>query len=118
MKIRANTGAEMTISQLEILANCLVEKRRELGKMLEMLNRQIAMKEDCSITDAGEAATLQEKTARASGVADRHNRTITEIDHALTKLENGRYGISETSGTPIDYERLLLIPWARIGSNE
>ena len=118
MKILVNADAELTYSQLEKLANHLVEKRREFVDMLDVLNRQIATKEDCSITDAAEAASLQEEIARASSIADQHNKMITDIEHALTRLENGRYGVSETSGTPISYERLLLIPWARTGSND
>jgi RNA polymerase-binding transcription factor DksA len=38
---------------------------------------------------------------------------IEEIDHALTKFEDGRYGICEVSGEPIPHERLEAIPWAR-----
>ena len=75
----------------------------------------MTVKEDCSLTDAGEAASLREEVARASGVADQHNRTIAEIDRALRRLETGRYGVSEISGEPIYYERLSLIPWARTG---
>jgi RNA polymerase-binding transcription factor DksA len=32
--------------------------------------------------------------------------------HRLAVL-SGNYGVSESSGDPIAYERLLLIPWAR-----
>lgn len=108
----------MTLSQLEKLANHLIDKRHELADILAVLNRTITTKADCSIKDAAEAASLQEEITRASGIADQHNQTITEIDHALRKLENGSYGISEESGEPIAYERLSLVPWARSGSND
>jgi hypothetical protein len=62
-----------------------------------------------------EAASLQEEIARASGIADQHKQTISEIDHALKKLENGQYGVSEKLGEPIAYQTLSLIPWARTG---
>ncbi|MDZ7734061.1 MAG: TraR/DksA C4-type zinc finger protein [Acidimicrobiia bacterium] len=39
---------------------------------------------------------------------------ITEIDHALAKIEDGTYGICEVSGLPIPRERLKAIPWARV----
>jgi DnaK suppressor protein len=115
VKILANADSALTLSQLEKLANQLVNTRHELVGMLDALNRQIATKADCSIRDAVEAASLQEEIARASGIADQHNQTISEIDHALRKLESGRYGISEKSGEPIAYQRLSLIPWARTG---
>jgi DnaK suppressor protein len=89
-----------------------------VANLLDTLNRQIAAKDNCSIADAAEAASLQENRARASGVAHQHRQTIAEIDLALKRLENGRYGVSETSGEPIAYERLSLIPWARTNIDE
>jgi DnaK suppressor protein len=62
-----------------------------------------------------EAASLREEIARASGIAEQHNQTVAEIDRALRRLEAGRYGVSEISGEPIPYERLVVIPWARTG---
>jgi DnaK suppressor protein len=115
VSIRAHTDAKLTQAQLEKLASLLADKRHELTAKLETLNRQITMKEDCSLTDAAEAASLREEIARASGIADQHNQTIAEIDRALRRLETGRYGVSEISGEPIPYERLSLIPWARTG---
>jgi len=115
VKILANQDSALTLSQLEKLANRLLNKRDELVGMLNALNRQIAAKTDCSIRDAVEAASLQEEIARASGIADQHNQTISEIDHAFRKLESGCYGVSENSGEPIAYQRLSLIPWARTG---
>ena len=118
VKILTNADAALTLAQLRELADQMVDKRCELVGMLEALNRQIATKADCSLRDAAEAASLQEEIARAGGIAEQHNRTITEIDHALRKFETGRYGISEKSGEPIDYQRLLLIPWARTAAND
>ena len=118
MIIQAHTDAELTDSQLDELANHLVNKRRELADMLDKLDLQIAAKDDCSLSDAAEAASLQESRVRAIGIADQHRQTIAEIELALGRLENGRYGVNETSGEPIAYERLLLIPWARTGFDE
>jgi len=110
-----HADANLTQSQLDKLSRKLATKRHELVAKLDSLNRQIAMKEDCSLTDAAEAASQREEIARASGIADQHNQTIAEIDQALHRLETGRYGVSEISGEPIPYERLSLVPWARTG---
>ncbi len=118
MIFQAHSDAELTDSQLDELANHLVDKRRELADMLDKLDLQIAAKDDCSLSDAAEAASLQEIRVRASGIADQHRQTIAEINLALSRLKNGRYGVDETSGEPVAYERLLLIPWARTGSDE
>ena len=95
-----------------------VEKRRELAATLEVLNRQIVAKEDCSLLDAAEVAGLREEAARATGVARQHEQTLDEIDSALRRLRQGRYGVSDLSGEGIPYERLLLIPWARSRPDE
>ena len=125
-KVRLGLGNKMTYvahadfsdDQLQELAKRLEEKRVEILITLKELEQQIAAKEDCSLGDAVEAASLQEARMRASGIADQHRNTLTEIDLAFRQLKSGHYGVSESSGDPIAYERLLLIPWARNGIDE
>lgn len=38
---------------------------------------------------------------------------LDEIDAALKRMEDGTYGTCEIEGTPIDFERLQALPWAR-----
>ena len=118
MKMQAHPDANLSQTQLEELAEQLSSNRHELISALEILNQQIAAKDDCSVSDAAEAAGLQESRARATGIAVQHKQTIAEIDLALGRLEAGRYGISETSGEAIAFERLSLIPWARTGADD
>jgi DnaK suppressor protein len=118
MIIQAHPDAELSHSQLEELASRLVHNRRELEDMFDTLNRQITSKDDCSVADAAEAASLQESRARAKSLADHNRETIAEIDVAMERLTSGRYGVSEMNGEPIPYARLLLIPWARTGVDE
>lgn len=112
-KLRAHADAGLFRSQLEKLYGLLVDKRRELTIALEDLNRQIVAKEDCSLTDPVEAASLREEAARASGIAAQHEQTLVEIDDRVSRLRDGRYGLCERSGEPIGIDRLRLIPWAR-----
>ena len=35
------------------------------------------------------------------------------VELALAKFANGQYGVSEKTGDPIPYERLVAVPWAR-----
>ena len=48
-------------------------------------------------------------------LADRASRDLAEIDAALQRLYEApeRFGVSETTGRPIPFERLDIIPWAR-----
>lgn len=112
MNISAHPDAELSGDQLENLLQRLLDNRQELTSKLEILNAQISAREDCSLADAAEAASLREQAMRASGIAAQHNQTIAEIDAALRRLETGRYGVSRLSGEPIPLDRLRLIPWA------
>ena len=67
------------------------------------------------IADQGTDSYDQEMGAQ---LAQRASRELEEIDAALQRLyENpDRFGVSETTGEPIPFERLDLIPWARTGA--
>ena len=116
--IQVNDDASLTDIQLGELKRVLLGKRNDLAARIEALNQQITAKNDCSVADAAEAASIQEDRIRAAGIAANDRQTIAEIDVALGRLAKGQYGISEVTGEPIAYERLLLIPWARTGADE
>ena len=118
LKLRAHIDAELSQAQLEELASLLADKRRELSERVVTLKEQIVIKDDCALADAADAASLQENRLRSRGIVEQHEQTINEIDAALRRLEVGSYGIGETSGEPIAYNRLMLIPWARNGADD
>lgn len=116
--LRTHPASELSEQQLSHLAQRLLDKRDELTTRLKELNQQITARRDCSITDAAEAAAQRETIDRADGIAAQLNLTLAEIDHALERMVAGSYGISEVSGEPIPYQRLLLLPWARTTMEE
>jgi RNA polymerase-binding transcription factor DksA len=113
LKLQAHIDAELSQLQLENLADHLADKRRDLADRVVNQEQQIVIKDDCSVADAADAASLQENRLRARGMVEQHHQTIKEIDAALRRLSDGSYGVSETTGEPITYDRLMLIPWAR-----
>jgi RNA polymerase-binding transcription factor DksA len=118
LKLQAHIDAKLSQSQLEELASRLASKRRELSARIVTLEREIVVKDDCSLADAADAASLQENRLRVQGMVEQHQQTINEIDAAMRRMGNGSYGVSEISGEPIAYKRLLLVPWARIGADD
>lgn len=118
LKLRVHVDAELSQGQVEELASRLSNKRRELAERVANLEQQIAMKDDCSLADAADAASLQENRQRARGMLEQHQKIFNEIDAALRRLGNGSYGVSESTGEPIAFERLMLIPWARTGTDD
>lgn len=63
--------------------------------------------------ESGEGDTLAVERERDLVLSAQAQQTVTEIDHALAKIDDGTYGICEVSGQPIPKERLRAIPWAR-----
>ena len=118
MKLQAHTDAELDFDQLESLAARMSEKRRELTERVEQLEQEMVIKDDCSHADAADAASAQENRLRARGLVEQHRQVIKEIDAAYRRLQLGSYGVSQYTGEPINYQRLLLIPWARAGIDE
>ena len=48
------------------------------------------------------------------GLEEGAQQTLTQIDRALAKLEDGSYGTCERCGKPIGEERLRARPWATL----
>jgi len=117
-RLQAHIEAELSPAQLEELASRLVEKRCELAERVVDLEQQALIKNDCSLADAADVASLQDNRLRARGMIEQHQQIIKEIDGALGRLGSGSYGVSETTGEPIAYDRLMVIPWARTGTDD
>lgn len=113
MKPQAHIDARLSEEEVEYLAGMLLEKQRELARRILDLRRQVVTKNDCSLADAADAASLQENRLRAQSLIEQHQWLMDEIDEAMYRVTNGTYGVSEETGEPIDYDRLALIPWAR-----
>ncbi|RYX84575.1 hypothetical protein EON83_09505 [bacterium] len=59
------------------------------------------------------ASSLMDKEMDMS-VEEEIEETMTAIDHALQKIQDGTYGICDVSGEPIPKSRLELLPWASL----
>ncbi len=108
----------LSSEQTRELAVLLKSKRGELSALVASLGEVTGTKHDCAILDLADSASLHEMQRRAATLQQQHGDTIREIDAALARIEDGRYGLSEATGEPIPYERLRLIPWARTGVDE
>lgn len=59
------------------------------------------------------ASALMDKEMELS-VEDEIDDMLAQVDHALTKIEEGSYGICDISGNAIPKSRLEAIPWASL----
>jgi RNA polymerase-binding protein DksA len=102
--------------ELERFEALLRERRAELLERLGRLERE-------STSETGEISTLPNHLADlgtdhfeqtlALELRSEEARELREIDEALARLREGRYGRCEDCGRPIARERLEAIPYAR-----
>ncbi|GEJ58691.1 TraR/DksA family transcriptional regulator [Anaeromyxobacter diazotrophicus] len=105
----------LTQAQLEALRRKLQEERRRVLSVLQ---------QPLSSAPTDEPRELEETAQRASELEGElevdapETALLAEIDRALGKMDAGKYGLSERTGAPIPYERLIALPWARHGADE
>ena len=86
----------------------------------DILDRAQSMKEQAAETQPKdrqqadvESATTVNHRDFAFAQASSYHELLREINHALRRVEEGRYGICEITGMPIPIKRLKAIPWTR-----
>lgn len=64
-------------------------------------------------TDPGDAAAAEGGAIPLDSLNESEQAQVTEIDAALTRLDEGAYGRCESCEEPIGMRRLEAVPWAR-----
>jgi DnaK suppressor protein len=105
-------ASALTRPQLTELRRRLEEERTRILRVLKAPNATGPSEEERGpeIEEAAQRATERDQ---ALGILERERALLAEVDRALTKIDRGEYGLSEQTGAPIRYERLLAAPWAR-----
>ncbi|MDE0160742.1 MAG: TraR/DksA family transcriptional regulator [Acidimicrobiaceae bacterium] len=62
--------------------------------------------------EGGEGTTVAVERERDLALSSQARHTVSQIDAAMERIENGTYGYCITSGAPIPVARLRAIPWA------
>jgi RNA polymerase-binding protein DksA len=104
--------------ELEEFRLLLLAKRRELvGDMSSMEREALRSAQGSNLSnlpllmaDLGTDNYEQEFTL---GLVEKDRQLLREINSALAKIQDGRYGICEGTGKPISKPRLEAQPWAR-----
>ncbi len=104
--------------ELDLYRQLLLVKRRELvGDMSSMEREALRSAQGSNLSslplhmaDMGTDNYEQEFTL---GLVEKDRTLLREINTALAKIQDGRYGICEGTGKPISKPRLEAQPWAR-----
>jgi RNA polymerase-binding transcription factor len=62
----------------------------------------------------GDMASVTFDRELDEGLGESAQQTLAQIDHALSKLGEGTYGVCERCGKPIAEDRLRARPWATL----
>ncbi len=106
----------LTKTQLDELRRRLEEERARILRVLRSPADAAAPSD--RETEIEEAAQRATERAREVEIETRERALLAEVDRALAKLDEGKYGVSEKTGAPILYERLAAVPWARHNIDE
>jgi DnaK suppressor protein len=100
----------------------LYKERERLEEELEQV-RSTPVDIENAIPEEGEGGGEEDTADMASALMDKEmdlsvedeiDDMLAQVDHALTKIEEGTYGICDISGNSIPKSRLEAIPWASL----
>ncbi len=105
----------MGTAEAKIVDEC---KRRLIEAKTDLLNRVRDSRKDLHFEDKGgdEADQSSRVLAEAETLSlqERLRSQLLDIELALSRIENGSYGICEETEERIEHDRLLAIPWTRL----
>lgn len=106
----------LTNEQLEELRCRLEAERTRILRVLDAIGP--AAPQADQVIEVEEAAQRMTERTHDIELDGRERPLLADVELALEKLDHGKYGVSEKSGTPIPYERLVAEPWARQAMGE
>ncbi len=91
----------------------LLLRKAELEKILFNITSEIKEINKCDLKDEGDLAAASMDSGRDYQILLNQKRELEEINEALTRIEEGTYGICEMCDEPIQIERLKIKPSAK-----
>jgi DnaK suppressor protein len=101
----------LTNAQLDELRRRLEKERTRILRVLQA--PAATSPQPDQETEMEEAAQRAAERTQDLEIDARERALLAEVERALAKLDEGTYGVSETTGAPIPYQRLAAVPWAR-----
>ncbi len=97
---------------LKTFKELLLKKKSLLANHLKTELSELEAPDKHHLADLEEMASDTHDTDSVCAIMALGASTIDQIDQALTKIEEGTYGICEDCGKPIAFERLEALPFA------
>ncbi|HVU51797.1 MAG TPA: TraR/DksA family transcriptional regulator [Polyangia bacterium] len=105
------TGNERSKLKLEL-------ERERAAALGELKSAEASARAAEAETEPMDAAEMAREQGDGAIFVARTREHLHEVEDAIAKIAEGRYGLSERSGRPIGYDRLAAVPWARFAVDE
>src|SRR5260370_38879137 len=104
----------LTREQLERFRSDLLKERASIeSRLRDQADRiRASVPEPDELVDEADEASMVRDRDLAMIESDIDRDTLEKVDRALTRVDEGTYGVSEVSGRPIPIERLEAVAWA------
>ena len=103
----------MREQRLETIRKRLIGLREDLLAEIRRKNAEAASLRDEGVPDIADQGLTDNLSELLHLLSDSKREEILNIDEALERLRQGRYGLCLECGEPIDIERLELRPYTR-----
>lgn len=111
---RVRVMQQLTADILQKCKRKLLETKTELLNRVKDSERQLRDLGNDKSGDEGDISNAVLNEGEVLSNQERLRFQLMEIDIALSKIENGGYGVCEETEEPIEPARLLAIPWTRL----
>lgn len=92
----------------------LIRSRKDLEERLERIKKHIRHSETGIDPDFEDQATQRENDDVVDNLSCRLQKQLSQVRQALSRIDDGTYGICSFCGEPISSARLLAIPYTNI----
>ena len=111
----AHLATHLKPAELKSLRQLLEKKRTELQSRT-LGHLASANESETNLAESMDQAAREFDVGEQLGRANRESALLTEV--ALSRMNDGSYGVSEESGEQIPLGRLQALPWTRLTARE
>jgi DnaK suppressor protein len=104
----------LTPSQIEHYRQILIERRDELARGTARAESDVGDQGELAHLDYGDKATADTTKDDLLQEAGRDSEQLQQIEEALARIAEGKYGICIECGKEIPQARLDAVPWATL----
>lgn len=91
----------------------LLDKEREFRSEVSRLEGEARISGEAEVRDYTDDATSSQGVSESLEEDTLASQTLTQVQYALHRIEDGTYGKCMTCGRQIEATRLEAVPWAR-----